>query len=120
MSQHDQLSMFDDPEPTKFSVESELISEEDKISLLALSEVQGIGFATVRALFKAYNGKLMEVWNADDDNLYAHLHQASIPQAKQVIHQVKARSKEVYEKAKEHYFYLKHRQQERVVCMQTA
>jgi DNA processing protein len=112
VSQHNQLSLFDDSDRTDSSSGSKQITEEDKISLLALSEVQGVGFATIRALYEACNGRLSQVWVTDDDKLSSYLHQASIPQYKQVIHQIKARSKEVYQIAKERYFFLKRREVE--------
>lgn len=110
MSKNNQLSLFDDSESEAVSREEpKTTSEENKISLLALNEVPGVGFATIRGLFNAFNGDLAQVWDADDEALYKYLHTASNPQPIQVIHQIKQRSKEIYAKAKERYSFLKRR-----------
>src|SRR5260221_1563688 len=86
-----------------------LDTDENKISLLALSEIQGVGFATIRTLFNAYHGELTQVWNANSDDLHNHLRVASIPQFTQVASQIKGRVKEVHKVAQERYAFLKHR-----------
>src|SRR5262249_49790498 len=62
-----------------------------------------------RTLFNAFNGELSQIWNTDDDTLYQYFHNASNPQPTQAIHQIRNRSKEIYAKAKERYFFLKRR-----------
>jgi len=112
VSQQNQLPLFDDFEHKSVSnTQSKVMldTDENKISLLALSEIQGVGFATIRALFNAFNGELTQVWNANRDDLYNHLRKASIPQPNQAVYQIKERTKEFYERAKGHYYSLKHR-----------
>ena len=56
MSQGSQLSLFSPPDADKEQIDN-------IVSLLALDEIQGVGFGAVRSLFNHYNGKLAEVWN---------------------------------------------------------
>lgn len=112
MSQQNQLPLFDNFEqkPTpNAKPKVSLDTDENKISLLALSEIQGVGFATIRTLFKAYQGELTQVWDANSDDLHNYLREASIPQSIQVVNQIKGRVKEVYKIAQEHYVFLKRR-----------
>jgi hypothetical protein len=110
VNQQNQLSFFDDFErnSNRQSIAA-LNTDENKISLLALSEIQGIGFATIRTLFNAYKGVLTQVWKANGDDLYNYLRKASIPQPSQAVHQIIERTKQVNEKAQEQYDSLKRR-----------
>lgn len=103
MDENKQLSLFDIGGPTTSS------SEENEISLLALSAIPGIGFATVRTLFKAFDAHLSEVWNTDANQLQEFLQQAKIPQSINLAKQIKEQSKKVLGIAKENYYELKER-----------
>ncbi len=89
MDYNKQLPLFNIVEPTSPS------SEENEISLLALSAMPGIGFATVRALFKAFNANLSEVWNTDENKLQEYLQRAKIPQSSNLAQQIKEQSQRV-------------------------
>ncbi len=103
MDYNKQLPLFNIVEPTSPS------SEENEISLLALSAMPGIGFATVRALFKAFNANLSEVWNTDENKLQEYLQRAKIPQSSNLAQQIKEQSQRVLGLARENYSDLKRR-----------
>jgi DNA processing protein len=84
-------------------------TEENEISLLALSAIPGVGFATVRALFKAFNANLSEVWKTDDNKLQEYLQLAKIPQSGNLSQQIKEQSSRVLRQARESYSDLQRR-----------
>ena len=102
MEYNGQLSLFDNLEP-------HALSDSNEISLLALAEVPGVGFGTIRALYEALGGRLSKVWDIEDKLLYEYLYQAKIPQPNQLVTQIKDQSKKVIAKAQEQYLILKRR-----------
>jgi DNA protecting protein DprA len=103
VDENKQLSLFDIGGPKSSSL------EENEISLLALAAIPGIGFATVRTLFKAFDANLSEVWNTDTNKLQEYLQLAKIPQSINLAQQIKEQSKKVLGIAKEKYYELKER-----------
>jgi DNA protecting protein DprA len=97
-----QLSLFD-------NTELKLSTAENEISILALAAIPGVGFATVRALFNAFDANLSQVWNADDNTLKEYLHQAKIPQPVNLAQQIKEQSKKALAVAREDFYSLKRR-----------
>jgi len=85
MSTGGQLALFGDHQGPDLS------AEENTVHLLALADIHGVGFATVRALFEAYGGDLSRVWDADGEELFDHLRRARIPQPMPVIEQIRKR-----------------------------
>lgn len=85
VSTNSQLALFpgsDAPSPSP---------EENAVHLLALADIRGVGFATVRALFDAFDGDLSRVWDTDGEDLFECLRRARIPQPSPVIEQIQKR-----------------------------
>lgn len=49
------------------------------LTLLALADIPGVGFATIRALYDTYEGNLARIWSADKDELTGVLRHARFP-----------------------------------------
>jgi len=113
LNQNIQRSLFDDPSPAPEGVDNE-------ISLLALSDLRGVGFATVRTLFDAYRGDLSAVWSASFDELQQHLRLASIPQYEVVAHQIQNHSKKLFDHAREKAAFLQNRRKISILFKDTA
>jgi DNA processing protein len=82
---------------------------ENAISLLALADVEGVGFATARALFDAYHGHLTQVWNARSDELLEHLRNARVQQPNQIVQQIQSRADMLLTAARDRYLLFQKR-----------
>jgi DNA processing protein len=117
-----QLSLFDDFDdgleasskseiPSKEEIEENkdlFDAEENKINILALSEIPGVGFVTVRKLFDICEGNLSHIWKMNDEILYKKLSEAS-SHPQQVFQTIKNDYKEIREIALERYIGLQNR-----------
>lgn len=88
---------------------------DDEVSLIALSQVQGVGFSTVRALFNAFEGHLSAVWQANPTRLHDVLYRARTPRAKEVAQLILERTAADLSHAQEHLRFLKTRRQVSIV-----
>ena len=98
----DQLSFFDEPVPEQNTVD-------DKVSLLALAEIPGVGFITARALFEACQGKLSHVWKLSEGELSNCLRIARTPNAKDITTAITTRSDFFLQKASERHRFFSRR-----------
>jgi len=94
LNQNIQRSLFDDLGPPPEEIDN-------TISLLALSNLRGVGFATVRTLLDAFGGNLAAVWKAPYDNLQQYLRLANIPQHEFIAHQIHEHSPKLFDQARE-------------------
>lgn len=108
MSQHAQLPLFGNSDPAPFSPENE-------ISLLALAQIKGVGFTTVRTIFDTYHGNLSQVWGANSEDLRILLQRARTPEQSHVISQIQTRSKMLLETAREQIQFLKMRRKTSII-----
>lgn len=88
---------------------------ENARSLLALADISGIGFVTIRRLFDAYAGQLMQVWDAPEDELVGHLHATRIPQPAQVVRYLKDHAERLLRTGRERYYFLTRRRRTAIV-----
>jgi DNA processing protein len=89
------------------------------VSLLALSKISGVGFATIKSLFEAYHGDLIKVWTAGRDDLYEHLRLARIPQPTEIARQITSNPKPLVDAAREQYRFLKARRKTHILFRDT-
>lgn len=90
------------------------------VSLLALSRIPGVGFATIRTLFGAFEGDLKKVWTANGDDLYEYLRGARIPQPTEVVKQITKNPKPLVDAAREQYHFLKARRKAHIIFRDTS
>jgi DNA processing protein len=83
--------------------------DERAIHLLALADIEGAGFSTVRALYEYYGVNLPQLWDAHTDDLLQVLGNARIPNANQVVRQIQSRTKQLITGARERYLFYKMR-----------
>jgi DNA processing protein len=98
----EQLSLFDEPAPEQNSFD-------DKVTLLALAEIPGVGFNTVRTLFEACQGKLSRVWILSDDELSGYLRAARTPNHKDILTAISRNGYRYLQTAQERYRFFPRR-----------
>jgi len=96
MSHSHQLSLFNTPE-------SEASDDEHAISLLALADIPGVGFVTIRELCTVFQGKLAQVWHVDPATVSSYLGRTHVRQASQIAGAIQRHAHTVLPVARERY-----------------
>lgn len=108
-----QLELY--PEENQKSAESnrtnqaDTIPQENELTLLALSSIQGIGFITIRNLFYKFRGNLGKIWELNRDELSDFFRQTRIQNANQIVEIIQNDKAGLLENAKNQVTFLRRR-----------
>lgn len=82
-------------------------SPENEISILALAEIPGVGFATIRTLFNAFKGNIKQIWITEIEELQNLLKGVKSIDYIKLSHNINKESEKYLAIGKDHYFSLK-------------
>lgn len=101
-----QPSLFGEDGKMSSPISPEQLDERNAIDLLALAEVPGIGFGSIRALLSAYAFDLSRVWEQNEEQLAVDLRRVRAPQPAESARQIMRRSGRLHEIATDRYRFL--------------
>ncbi|WP_110513754.1 DNA-processing protein DprA [Herpetosiphon llansteffanensis] len=118
MDNNSQLSMFSDPLRGNNDIEKD--SKRNAVYLIALSNLDGVGFSTIKTLFDSYEGDFSNIWNNSKDEVYKYLQSSKIPNSFIVSNSIYSLSKEDLKVAENQYEILKYNRSINIVFKNSA